>query len=188
MLKADPQSLEQDFKYVRGILQGCYPQLIQSHLSYLAVCAVADFYASQWLWGLNEEEANFEMTEMIKACVKSASTSQEEADYAQKALDFTVAWIASNSEYFRDNGSTAQQYGFYKPTGECCIVPEVYKDALKKAGFSVSLTLKEFAERKWIEIESAGGGKSTYSVRCYWKNTRARMIVLKHYAEFEADG
>jgi hypothetical protein len=185
LLKLKPQVLEQDFKHMLGVLEKSYPQLIQSHLSYLAVCAVADFYASQWLWGCSEEQAMLEMTEMIMAGIKSASTSQEEADYAQKALDFTLGWIASNSEYFKDNGSTTQQYGFFKPSGECCIVPEVFKDALRKAGLSVSLVLKEFAERGWIETETAGSGKATYSVRCYWKNSRVRMIVFTNCREFE---
>jgi putative DNA primase/helicase len=187
MVKDEPKILEQDYRYMLGILERFYPQLIQSHLSYLAVCAVADFYASQWFWGLSEKQANAEMTEMIKACIESASTSREEADYAEKAMDFTVSWIASNSEYFKENGSTSQQYGFYKPTGECCIVPEVYKEALKKAGFSVSLVLKEFAERQWIITESAGSNKTAYAIKCFWKNSRPRMIVLKNIAEIEAD-
>ncbi len=83
LLKLKPQVLEQDFKHMLGVLEKSYPQIIQSHLSYFAVCAVADFYASQWLWGCSEEQAKLEMTEMIMAGIKSASTSQEEADYAQ---------------------------------------------------------------------------------------------------------
>jgi hypothetical protein len=102
----------------------------------------------------------------------------QESDYIDRAWDFTIAWIASNDDRFRDK-CHQEQYGNYDAlSNQYWIVPSIYKKVLSEAGYSVSRVLREFHEKGLIEAQSAGG-KLNYSIVKRWKGKLIRMIVLK---------
>ena len=102
----------------------------------------------------------------------------QEADYVERAWDFTTAWLASNADRFRDN-CHQEKYGFYDlPKNQYCVVPAIFKSALTEAGFSVSRTLREFAEKGYLQTDNAGNGKETFLVKKWWGEQRIRMLVL----------
>lgn len=179
----EEQSRDKDFflSEYTGVftqLQGSFPQIAQPHLSALAICCVAYYYARQWIWGLTEAPATEEMRAMALRAVDLLGDAQEE-DYTERAWDFTLSWLMSNAERFKETSAHQETYGYYDATLlQYWVVPKIYKDALQAAGFSASRVLKEFVDRKYIESE-IDRGRITPSVRKFWRNVRCRMIIFK---------
>ena len=176
-IKTDREFFHKEYDSVYRQLQERWPGIAQPHISALAVSCVAYFWARQWVWGVPEKQAQEEMIRMAVSGVELLGTAQE-ADYVERAWDFTTAWLASNAERFRDN-CHQEKYGFYDmPKNQYCVVPAIFKAALTEAGFSVSRTLREFAEKGYLQTDNKGGGKEVYSVKKWWGEQRIRMIIF----------
>lgn len=172
----DKDFFQKEYAGVFAQLQRSFSQIAQPHLSALAICCVAYYYARQWIWGLDEAVAMEEMRQMAVTSVDILSDAQEE-DYTDRAWDFTLSWLLSNSERFKEDVHQ-ESYGRYDAMSmQYWVVPKIYKDALQDAGFSASRVLKEFAEKKYIESEK-NRGQTTPSVRKLWRDVRCRMIVF----------
>lgn len=176
-LRKDKEFWHKEYASVYRQLQDKWPHIVQPHISALAMLSVAYFWARQWVWGVPEEQAQTEMIRMAVAGVELLGAAQE-SDYIDRAWDFTIAWIASNDDRFRDK-CHQEQYGNYDAlSNQYWIVPSIYKKVLSEAGYSVSRVLREFHEKGLIEAQSAGG-KLNYSIVKRWKGKLIRMIVLK---------
>lgn len=176
-LSKDKDFFQKEYTSVFSQLQSSFSQITQPHLSALAICCVAYYYARQWIWGLTEEAATEEMRAMALKSVEILSDAQEE-DYTERAWDFTLSWLLSNAERFKDTSAHQEAYGYYDSMGmQYWVVPKIYKDALQDAGFSASRVLKEFVEKKYIEAEF-DHGRERPSVRKVWRDVRCRMIVF----------
>jgi uncharacterized protein (DUF927 family) len=176
-LRKDKEFWHKEYASVYRQLQDKWPHIAQPHISAIAVSCVAYFWARQWIWGINEEQAQKEMIHMAVAGVELLGAAQE-ADYVDRAWDFTTAWLASNGDRFKDT-CHQEKYGYYDAVKrQYWVVPSIYKNALQENGFSVSRTLREFAEKGLIQRESAGNGKETFSIKKWWGEQRIRMIVF----------
>lgn len=183
-LRENKEFFHEEYATVYKQLQERFPGIVQPHISAIAISCVAYFWARQWIWGIPEEQAQDEMVKMAIAAVDLLSTAQE-ADYTDRAWDFTAAWIASNEERFSAS-CHQEQYGYFDSTRQqYWIVPAIFKKVLAEAGYSVSRVLREFHERGFIEAQSAGSGKLTFSVMKQWKRTGVRMIVVNKPSETE---
>lgn len=176
-LKKDREFWHKEYSSVYRQLQDKWPNIAQPHISAIAVSCVAYFWARQWVWGIAEEQAKEEMIRMAVAGVELLGKAQE-ADYIDRVWDFVTAWLASNSDRFKEK-CHQEKYGYYDDVKrQYWVVPSILKNALQENGFSVSRTLREFAEKGLIQSENKGGGKETYSVKKMWGNSRVRMIVF----------
>lgn len=183
-LKRDKEFFHKEYANVYKQLQDKFPGIVQPHLSAIAISCVAYYWARQWIWGIEEGQARDEMIRMAVAVVDLLGSAQE-ADYIERAWDFTMAWIASNEERFRES-CHQEQYGYLDSVrNQYWLVPTIYKKVLAEAGYSVSRVLREFHERNLIEAQSAGNGKITFNVMKRWKNNAVRMIVLNKPVETE---
>nr|WP_092074970.1 DUF927 domain-containing protein [Dendrosporobacter quercicolus]NSL49598.1 DUF927 domain-containing protein [Dendrosporobacter quercicolus DSM 1736]SDN24309.1 Uncharcterized protein, DUF927 family [Dendrosporobacter quercicolus] len=183
-LRREKDFFHKEYSNVYRQLQDKWPHIAQPHISAIAVLSVAHYWARQWVWGITEEQAKEEMIRMAVAGVDLLSTSQE-TDYVDRAWDFTAAWIASNDDRFREK-CHQEQYGYYDSLlNQYWLVPSIYKKVLTEAGYSVSRVLREFYEKGFIDAQSAGGGKMTFSVMKRWKDKSIRMIVLKKTLEID---
>lgn len=178
LVARDKAQIINDYNFIRDKIRRAYPQLIQSYMTAIAAVALGDYYASQWVFGLNEDAAIDEMRSMISDVVAILYESQDE-DYAQRAWDMLQAWTASNAERFKA-ASQPPHFGFYADTNcfELCIYPEHFKKAMKDAGFSVSRIRREFADRGWIATEKEGA-KTRCDVRRWNGSAQIRVYALK---------
>jgi hypothetical protein len=176
-LREDREFFHKEYANVYRQLQEKWPHIAQPHISAIAVSSVAYFWARQWVWGVEEARAQEEMIRMAVNAVDMLGASQE-ADYVDRAWDFTTAWLASNADRFKDS-CHQEKYGYFDSIKkQYCVVPAVYKNALQENGFSVSRTLREFAEKGYIQTQSAGGGKETFAVKKFWEDKYVRLIVF----------
>lgn len=176
-LKKDKEFWHKEYASIYRQLQDKWPNIAQPHISAIAVSCVAYFWARQWVWGISEEQAKAEMIRMAVTGVELLGAAQE-ADYVDRAWDFTTAWLASNADRFKDN-CHQEKYGCFDTIKrQYWVVPAILKSALLENGFSVSRTLREFAEKGYIQTESAGAGKETFCIKKLWGNGRVRMIVF----------
>lgn len=162
------------YDQIKADLVETYPDNMETHLGYVALIAMADFYASQWIWGLDAGTAGDEAFAMAADIVRRLETKTEAADVS-RATDFVVQWVAANAEHFRDN--SPQQWGF-RDGMDLCIIPYILRDALKEAGYPAERALQDLAESGVIMTESDGDGKSRRTIRKYFNGTRCRMTVL----------
>lgn len=176
-LKTDKEFFHKEYTSVFNQLQGRFGHISQPHLSAIAISCVSYFYARQWIWEKSEDEAQAEMIQLALNAIEFLSNGEEE-DYVARAWDFTTGWLASNQDRFNDRPTQHEAYGFYDDIKkQYCVVPNIYKNALQDAGFSVSRVLREFSEKGYI-ITETNGNKITYSIKKTWKQSRIRMIVF----------
>ncbi len=176
-LRENKEFFHEEYGNVYKQLQERFPAIVQPHIGAIAVSCVAYYWARQWIWEIPENQAQEEMVQMAIAAVELLSSAQE-ADYTDRAWDFTTAWIASNDERFSSSCHN-EQYGYFDSTKQqYWVVPAIYKKVLAEAGYSVSRVLREFHERGFIEAQSVGSGKETFSIKKRWKNSLVRMIVI----------
>lgn len=176
-LRKDKEFFHKEYTNVYRQLQEKWPHIVQPHISAIAVSCVAYFWARQWVWGISEEQAQQEMIRMAVTGVELLGAAQE-ADYVDRAWDFTTAWLASNAERFKDH-CHQEKYGYYDTVKrQYWVVPAIFKNALQENGFSVSRTMKEFAEKGLIQTQSAGNGKETFAVKKWWGDKYVRLIVF----------
>lgn len=180
LITSDIASLKEDYKALLHHLQEEAPENIGSHLTAVALCCLADYLASQWIFGMEEDKAfeeSIALAEQILAMLETAV----DADLAARAWDFVIGWIASYSEKFTDK-CNPPRYGFEH--SDCIyVVPSILEKALKEEGFAPRRVLKEFAERGWIETEDYNS-KKRYKVRKYWDGNRVYMIgIIKNNNE-----
>lgn len=175
LAESENDSLHEDYAYISEQIEQFAPDKMGSHLTALAVVGLADCYASQWIFGTPEEQALDEMAEMIREITEMLE-SAEEADYSERVWEFVSGWLNSYSDKFT-NECHPPQYGF-KEDGKYCVVPDIIRQALKEAGFNPGRALRDLAEKGAIGSEVVGGVKR-YTIRKWWNQNRARMVVIK---------
>lgn len=177
-ISIDPDGFKNDYNEVRLALQEQYADRISSHLAAVGTVALADYYASQWIFGLDEDTAGKEAVNMALT-VAGMLDSTAEVDDTERAWEFVCGWVASNKERFADD-CQPPQYGFIDAmTNRVYVVPQIMREALTKAGFSDQRALKGFLDKDKIEGERDGKGRVRPDISKRWKGTKQRMFALK---------
>src|SRR5690606_30456147 len=153
-LEANPESIKTDVDTVTGILEREFPGALGSHLSAVAVVAAADFYASEWVFGEEEEIALQGALDTARTTLAALETAAE-ADEANRAMEWIRSWVAQHEPKFKADSSAQEQFGWLGKTsddaGWIYIFPSAFRRCMKDGGFSERRVLRDFAERNWIE-------------------------------------
>lgn len=131
-----------------------------AHASYIAIVGLADFLASQWIFGEDEHQAMYEADKMMEeiACADKANASR---DVNEDAVDFISDWIAGNKQAFTADGF-GPTYGFIKD-GFAYIIPTALIKALKDNGFSPKKTRRYMLENGITDNHVAKNGSEDSS-------------------------
>lgn len=156
-------------------LEEIAPNNMGSHLTAIALCCLADYYASQWIFGVDDDTAYDQSVALAKTVLGMLETSAD-ADYTERAWEFVQGWIASNEDRFKDKGTTPL-YGMVD-MGIYYVIPQYLQEALQKEKLSPRRVLKELAERGLILTED-DNGKQRYKVQKKWKGKKLRFIAVK---------
>src|SRR5690606_10019608 len=95
-LEADPECIKTDVDAITGILEQEFPGALGSHLTAVSVVTVADFYASEWVFGEDEQTAMQGAMETARTVLCMLVTAAE-ADEANRALEWVRSWIAQHA-------------------------------------------------------------------------------------------
>src|SRR5690606_18375420 len=82
-LQQDPNYIKTDVDTITGLLERDFPGALGSHLSAVAIVTVADYYASEWIFGESEDDALEGAMNMAKTVLSALETAAE-ADEANR--------------------------------------------------------------------------------------------------------
>jgi hypothetical protein len=156
------------------------------HLDNIAVLALADYYSSVALFGMNEESALSEALSFGLALLVNAK-SLEPQDSIERAWDFGKDWIAANHSKFHYCASEC--YGRIEGQ-HVYVLANKLRTALEDAGFSYTKSIKGFRERNHLvtTTDSDGKERTQFQKRIQGVNTRAFCLNISvSPAEFEED-
>jgi len=184
-LAKDPDTFHADYDALRDMLWKQTSANIGSHIAAMAVVCIADYYASQWVFGLAEDEAYSQAIAMAQTILGMLETAAE-ADDAIRAYDYLMSWYAVNSWAF-EQGSPKERYGMVDGS-YLYVHPTAFEKAMKEGGFNSKRILKDWAEKRWIKTEKRTG-KTRYKVRRYDPSIggQAYFIAVLQNADQEPD-
>jgi len=154
---------QNEFMQIQEVLKERFLDHIGSHISAIAVIMLADYLASQWIFGLDEDKAFDEAVALAETVAGMLETAAE-ADDGLRAYEYLMSWYGVNADRFKDS-AYPERYGMLDG-GVIYIYPTIFDKAMKEGGFNPNRMLRDWAERGWIETEMTDG-KTRFKVRKY---------------------
>ena len=143
----------------------------------IAVIALADYYASIAVFGL-EREAAFGEALDLGAAIMDARKQEDHTDTVDRAWTFVTGWVAANKSKFGGSLYSPSEYFGATEGGKLYVIATTLNDALEEAGFSYKKCIRGFAQRGYIgTIPDSDGKRRTQLVkRVNGVNTRVYQL------------
>ncbi len=149
------------------------------HTDDVAVLALADYYASIAVFGIDETVA-FEEAIMLGNQLLGNLEANKPQDSIESAWQYVCGWVSSNKPHF-ENGEALYQptptFGKVTDTQVYAIVGDL-NEALENAGFSARKCIKGFQERGYIESFPDAAGIKRSQIGRRIKGVLVRVYVL----------
>ena len=176
LIDHDRSNLKEQFKIINEHLREQAPNKVTSHLDALALLALADSLYSQWVLGINEDQADDDAMELIMWAVDKLEDNRE-SDMALRSWEHLQGWLTAYEEKFTAS-CQPPRYGYQNE--ECWyIIPQFFEKEMREAGFNPRRVLIEFAERDWIKTESEGNGIRYRIRKTFGNNKKERFVAIK---------
>jgi len=170
----DRNSLKEQFKNISDHLREQAPSKVTSHLDALALLALADSLYSQWVLGIEEEQADDEALELVMWAVDKLEDNKE-SDMAIRAWEHLQGWLTAYEEKFTSS-CQPPRYGYQDE--ECWyIIPQFFEKEMREGGFNPRRVLIELAERGWLKTETEGD-RTRFKVQRRFDGEKARFIGI----------
>lgn len=153
-LAKNPRMVLEDYEKVLELLQGRFSENMSSHVSAVTIGILADFYASQWIFGMSEVQAFDEAMKMGEAILAMLERTAD-ADDSLRAYDYIMGWADANAAAFNSRIQNIW-YGMATPD-YYYIFPVVFDKAMKEGGFNARRILKDWAQVGVIKTELKAG-------------------------------
>jgi 5S rRNA maturation endonuclease (ribonuclease M5) len=166
LIEKEPGEIRRLYETFRAELAARGKKKSHSHISSVAVVALADYLSSQWVFGEAEDNARLGAMGMGSEILEGLQ-SVDEMDVNEKAYRFLLDWLISNAEQFGDHFKN-QRFGLFErdpplqdgtkqPPHHVLIIPSVLEREMTKAGFSYPKTMRWLGEREYIQTSMRGG-------------------------------
>jgi len=174
---------QSEYMQIQEELKKRYSDNMSSHVTAIAVVMLADYLASQWIFGLDEEQAFEEALSLCESVAGMLETAAE-ADDGLRAYEYLMSWFHVNIEKFKETGIN-ERYGMIDYE-TIYIYPTIFEKAMREGNFNPSRMLRDWAERGWIETE-VRGEKQRFKVRKYDKGTgkQSYFVAIKTGMELQ---
>lgn len=143
-LKDDPELFQTDYKAIQEKLSDLNPDNISSHLAAVSLVCMADYYASQWIFGLDEKESFTQCLDLAETIMGQLETVSE-TDDATRAYEYFKDWVLEKQSYFGE-GENIDFYGWIEP-GYIYVLGTRFDKTMKEGGFSPRRILQDWSER-----------------------------------------
>jgi len=158
-------------------LHNKFSNIAASHVSVVSIICLADFYASQWVFGEPEDIAAKKAAIMANYILNQL-TEITKHDYLNRCLEWLESWIAQHEKNFKEDAQ--EVYGdISELSGEIRLLPSVLEPALRKAGFSPRKVYKELADAKLLKYDL---DTKRFKKTIRFKNMVAKAVVLDLFA------
>ncbi|MDQ0340249.1 uncharacterized protein (DUF927 family) [Caldalkalibacillus uzonensis] len=175
-LDNEPELFKTDYKAIQEKLEEMGQDNISSHLAAVALVCMADYYVSQWVFDLEEEEAFKEALGLAETVIGQLETAAESDDGA-RAYEYLLGWAAENHKRFEPEAYPSQ-YG-WRDSRHIYILSNVFDLVMKEGGFSPRRILRDWGDRNWIKTAEEGG-KRRFKIK-EWSDKlkiQARVVVV----------
>lgn len=181
-LARNASQIHEDYRVIMSMLPEARQDITGAQVGSLALLVLADFYASQWVFGIEEKAANQEAVGLVK-WVAAQLEGKKEVDQAARALEWVRSWIEQHRPKFTPEDKTQEDFGWFGVPGKAdadfvYILPTAFRKCMVEGGFSERRVLRDFAHRQWVET-SLEGGKEHYKVLKTGPNGRGRVVSLR---------
>lgn len=150
-VKAGLQEMRDTFEGFQGFLRE-KGDFNDKPIASAALILTADFYASCWIFRMEEGAAMIRAQELGEYIIGDLLT-KEDADTTGRAWDYLCGWVATNIGHFRSFADPC--YGIIG-TGYVYLLGSCFNDALTEKNFNPIAEAKEFARRGLIQRPDNG--------------------------------
>jgi len=176
---------QNEYTEIQEELKKRFSDNVTSHVTAITVVMLADYLASQWIFGLSEDQA-FEEAVALAEIVAGMLETAAEADDGLRAYEYLMSWYGVNVEKFKDNTFT-ERYGMVEKN-MLYIYPTIFEKAMKEGGFNPNRVLREWSEKDWIETEvRSNENKRRLKVRKYCDGRMSYFVGVKLEATTETN-
>lgn len=147
----------------------------------MALLCTGDYYASRWVFGMDEAQA-FEEASKLNLDAMPLMATIKDVDQVQNAWDWLQTWLASNKEHFigwaQDKDTWRTPWFGDFDNQKLYILKPILDKALEEAGYSARKSAAGWADRKYTAT-SMDGEKLRYTVKHRVNDIPAWCYCLK---------
>jgi hypothetical protein len=168
LLTENHEALANTYHATRMELRAKHPNSLESHVDAVSCVVLADYLASQWIFGDIEPKAGCEsiqMGELILAELIGKSGASE----TDRGWDWLQDWVAVNQHRFEQNSSyDKKSYGDiigYSDETAIYLIKTELSNALRDAGFSPEKLYRQWHSEGKIPCTPRPDGRIEYGMR-----------------------
>ncbi|MCM3746561.1 DUF927 domain-containing protein [Paenibacillus pasadenensis] len=171
--KENPRAIMDDFERMVATLQEGFPDNLTSHLSSVAAACLGDFYASRYIFGMEEIDA-WDEALLLAETMFPQLVKQAEVDDATRAYDYLMDWTEAHEDTFADRPRPVWS-GFigdrvsgapFDVKGYTFYFPTVFDEVLREGNFNPTRILKDWAQNGMVLTDQRKGeAKVRHKVR-----------------------
>lgn len=164
MTKENPKAIMDDFERMVATLLEGFPDNLTSHLSSVAAACLGDYYASRYIFGLEELDA-WDEALLLAETMFPQLVKQAEVDDATRAYDYLMEWTDAHESTFSDRPQQVWS-GFigdrvanapFDVKGYTFYFPTVFEEVLRAGNFNPARLLKDWAQSGLVLTEQRRG-------------------------------
>lgn len=179
-IKEDPDLIIKLYTQLNEDLVSRYPEHTGAHISYVAIIAVADFLASKWIWGLEDEVAGREAWELATTTLATQETIAQQSD-ALRSYQYFSSWLSANNAHFEDNPPGGTYYGWIDNYDNIVYVnPNIFDAEMSRGNFHPRRTLTTWDDRGWLVTSTEKDRKRLKLKKtCRWTGMRTYWVAVR---------
>lgn len=166
--------LKEDSGLVRDLCQAIEEKLkewhgekIASHRAAIALIVAGDYFASQWIFGLEDQQEAMEEAISMAEVILTQLDNAKDASDSSRAYEYFLSWYGVNSSFFGVHPPGGVSYGFFE-NDVVYVYPSIFEKAMKEGGYNARRILRDWAEEGLIQTEvRTGENKRRFKVRKY---------------------
>jgi putative DNA primase/helicase len=183
----EPNLFIDDYKTFMDKLAGEHEENIKSHMAALSLICVADYYASQWIFGLDQDAAYTQAVVLAEHVIGLLETAAE-SDDANRAYEYFISWVtANNDSFYHDYPNTDDEcaaryfngkiyYGFIRDKN-VFVLPHIFDQAMKQGGFNCVRVMKDWKEKGWL-VTGNSDDKKRLKIRQYDPYSKNKLYFI----------
>lgn len=117
------------------------------HINALSLLALGEYLSDKFIFKMDDVDCKYHAIDLALKVMQTLST-KEQTNPINQAWEWTLNWIAANSDHFAEVAHVSPRYGVIKngAARECYLITTEFNKALSTAGFSPRAIVKGFVE------------------------------------------
>lgn len=157
----------------------CGPNAL-AHVSSVAALALADWYASRWVFGVDDRDGAVALGLDVLARLDGT----DEMSMSARMVEWCHDWIDRNRSRFTESIGYGERYGKIERDGSVYVIPSVLDDAIREMGWRSRQVRDALASEGAIRL--GANGSRTVSTR--YDGRVCKMVAFESWGDFVPGG